>query len=998
MNKTNRPEGDKAEIRSQQIKFIFDYLPLALLTNTISLCLVFVIFRPVSSPALLFGWSGGLFFITLIRGILWWQWKQQDIQTVEEQGKWLALFGVGVLATGLMWGLTVPLLVPEGSIFYLGFLALWVCGLCTGAITSIAIYRSFYYLFSLSALLPLTVFLLLSGKQIEMLLACVVTLYFIFTSVNANQTHKVLLKNISLDSDNSKLLATLKSDIEKNKLELLNEINQHQHINENLDVFDEIINASNDFIAFIDRDYIYRTINRKFSEEFDISTSKIVGEKVPNIIGKKVFNEEIKPALDACFMGEEVKFTYWGDFEGRGNRCFELHYYPRLTADGEINGVISYSRDITETQLTNDKLRESQRYYKQAEQLGKLGYWEWDHTRDCMVSCSESFADFYEMSVEEALKFFSHPDYELEAVHPEDRKRYAQHMNECERLKRGPDIEHRILTPSGVVRHIHLLGEYELDEKGEIKSSFGVEQDISKRKLDEEALRINEARLRDSQRMAKVGNWHWLYSKEEITISDELRRINGLEGSDAPFTREKFLEILHPDDRDRLKNNIEQMQETGVSDNSDYRIIWPDGSEHYVSSHREIIYDENGNNTGITGTVQEITERKKTELALKTSEERFHAAFDNTAIAMSINKLDGPYMIVNPAMSRFTGYTETELLSLTNLSITHPDDIEQTQANCDYLIEGHADHFLMEKRYIHKNGKEIWGLLSVAIVRDAAGEPLYFVPQIQDITERKKLEEELLKHQSRLETEVKHRTGELASVNKELQAFAHSVSHDLKAPLRTIEGYTDILKEDYGTQLDDAAQDYLSEIGEGAVRMGEMVDDLLWHATLGQGFVDVEMIDMNTTLEKVKRNLAGDIKEKRARIYTQGDLGEITGHKATIEALLQNLISNAIKYVEDEVTPDVLISASETETEFVISVRDNGIGIDKDHQKKIFGIFERLHTLDEYPGTGIGLAIAEKAAQLHGGRLWLDSEPGKGTTFYFSIIKQHDNLLVSDNE
>ena len=378
------------------------------------------------------------------------------------------------------------------------------------------------------------------------------------------------------------------------------------------------------------------------------------------------------------------------------------------------------------------------------------------------------------------------------------------------------------------------------------------------------------------------------------------------------------------------------------------------------------------------------------------SEGRFHGAFDSTVIAMSINRIDGSCVIVNPAMCSFTGYTEAELLKFTSSDITHPDDQDETIKNCQHLIDGNADHFLMEKRYINKAGNIRWGLLSVAIVRDAEDNPLYFVPQIQEITERKELEAEIREHQVHLETEVSRRTAELANVNKELQAFAHSVSHDLKAPLRSIEGFADILHEDYGEVLEENALDYLSEISAGAVRMGEMVDDLLAHATLGQGFGNVTEVDLDRILKKVKQDLSSDIKEKKAKIRIKGKLGSLSGHQATLEALLQNILSNAIKYVDKESPPEVLISRSETDKEYVIAVKDNGIGIEKEHHDRIFGIFERLHTREEYPGTGIGLAIAEKAVQLHRGRLWLESEPGVGTTFYFSIDKNLKNQ-VSDN-
>ncbi len=316
----------------------------------------------------------------------------------------------------------------------------------------------------------------------------------------------------------------------------------------------------------------------------------------------------------------------------------------------------------------------------------------------------------------------------------------------------------------------------------------------------------------------------------------------------------------------------------------------------------------------------------------------------------------------------------------------HPEDRASLMAKVEAIMSTGED-FRMEYRPIVPGGEIRYHLSQGKLFFDEDRKPMRMVGTAIDITERKKIEMELHKYQAGLEDEVSRRTTELEVVNKDLQAFAHSVSHDLKAPLRAIEGFADILREDYRKALDEAGHEILSEISHSAVRMGEMVDDLLAHAEMGQGFTEVTNVDLNTVLEKVKRDLAHDIQERDVKISIDGKLSIVTGHQATLEALMQNLISNAIKYVEPEKQPDVLIRMSETDEEYIIDVKDNGIGIEKDYQDKIYGIFERLHTKEEFPGTGVGLATVEKAVQLHNGRLWLESEVGSGSTFHFSIAK-----------
>ncbi|MFY9639246.1 MAG: ATP-binding protein, partial [Methanobacterium sp.] len=224
---------------------------------------------------------------------------------------------------------------------------------------------------------------------------------------------------------------------------------------------------------------------------------------------------------------------------------------------------------------------------------------------------------------------------------------------------------------------------------------------------------------------------------------------------------------------------------------------------------------------------------------------------------------------------------------------------------------------------------------------------------------------------------------ELKVSNKELEHFAYVASHDLQEPLRMITSFTQLLEKRYKGQLDADADDYIGFIVDGAHRMKDLIDDLLEFSRLNADGREFELVIMEIALEDVLRNLKPIIKENKAEI-THDYLPNIIGDPTQITQLIQNLIINAIKFHGDT-TPEIHISAQNLSNEVLFSITDKGIGIDQQHQKQIFSIFKRLHTREEYPGTGIGLSISKKIVKRHGGQIWVESELGKGSTFYFTI-------------
>ncbi len=358
---------------------------------------------------------------------------------------------------------------------------------------------------------------------------------------------------------------------------------------------------------------------------------------------------------------------------------------------------------------------------------------------------------------------------------------------------------------------------------------------------------------------------------------------------------------------------------------------------------------------------------KEAEHELKESEQRFRSVLDSSLDAIyRFNLKTGRYEYVSPAIKTVLGYSPEEWSSMSfeqTTDLIHPDDIpEVNKALARLLDEGTVEY---EYRLRDKSGEYRWVSNHLSLAKDDSGRPLYRDGAISDVTERKKAENELIRS------------------NSELQQFAYVASHDLQEPLRMVTIYLGLLEKKYADQLDEKAKQYMDFAIDGGLRAKDLINDLLDFTRVDSQARPITRTDMEKVLEKVLTGLSIKIKEEHATI-THDELPTIYADEVQIMQVLQNLISNAIKFHGDE-APIVNIGCEDMGDRFLFSVSDNGIGIDPQYKDKVFVLFQRLQTRDKYEGTGIGLAIAKKVVERHGGKIWFESEVGKGTTFYFTI-------------
>jgi light-regulated signal transduction histidine kinase (bacteriophytochrome) len=290
-----------------------------------------------------------------------------------------------------------------------------------------------------------------------------------------------------------------------------------------------------------------------------------------------------------------------------------------------------------------------------------------------------------------------------------------------------------------------------------------------------------------------------------------------------------------------------------------------------------------------------------------------------------------------------------------------------------------------ETQFKKKSGEVIWVMISVKTVRDLNNEVNYLQGFAVDITERKRAEEDIRKLNQELEQRVVDRTKRLDAANKELEAFAYSVSHDLRAPLRHIVGFLDLLQKKSAAALDEEGRHYIDVISDAAQKMGQLIEDLLAFSRMGRHEISFRPVDLVPLVKEVINELTPDAVNRNID-WRIGDLPVVSGDGTMLRMVLFNLITNAVKFTRPRENTHIEIgSLPGKDSETVIFVRDNGVGFDMAYGDKLFGVFQRLHRADEFPGTGIGLASVRRIINRHGGRTWAEGKPNQGATFFFSL-------------
>jgi len=386
----------------------------------------------------------------------------------------------------------------------------------------------------------------------------------------------------------------------------------------------------------------------------------------------------------------------------------------------------------------------------------------------------------------------------------------------------------------------------------------------------------------------------------------------------------------------------------------------------------------------IVAIYKDLTEKMIMIEDLQQSEFRFRVAFENAPVGMLMIGLGGDIIKANRSFSSMVGYDPTELQTIPYTTLFHSADASRVIEANRMLIADRDRTESSVKQFFRKGGSVCWGDCITFVLTGKSGDPLYLVEQVQDITQRKAMEEELRLLTIDLEKRVADRTRQLAESNRELESFSYSVSHDLQAPLRVIEGFSRIIDEEHGSGLNEDGVRLFRMIRQNTQKMSLLIEKLLgFSRTLRQEIV-ISTVDMKSLVQAVFHELVGRDKPANGR-FEVGILPDVEGDIGLLRQVWMNLIGNALKFTSRRESPRIEIGSLPDDSGHHFFIRDNGVGFDMQYASKLFQVFHRLHPAGEFTGTGVGLALVQRILQRHGGRIWAEAKEDEGAVFHFIL-------------
>jgi len=494
-----------------------------------------------------------------------------------------------------------------------------------------------------------------------------------------------------------------------------------------------------------------------------------------------------------------------------------------------------------------------------------------------------------------------------------------------------------------------------------------------------EALRRNEGRLLQAARVTDLGIFDHDHRTDTIYWSPEQRNIYGI-GPDEAVTLQVFLDRLYPEDLERIGAAVQRSHDPkgdGLFD-VEHRIVRRDGEIRWLTTRSQTFFGGDGGAdqpARTVGAVLDITERKRAEQALRLSEEQNRALIQAVPDLLFRISREGVFLDYHSTDKSILYAPPEEFLGKAVREVLPPAIAEPAMQSIDQALRSKA---LVTFEYQLKvaDADRIFENRTVPL----SGDQVLLV--VRDITDRTRSEEAIHRLNEELEQRVARRTSELEAANRQLESFSYSISHDLRAPLRAIAGFTDLLMQDAAPRLTVEQRALFGRVAANVGKMNTLIDDLLAFSRTSRSSVQATQFSLQALVNEVVKEQRAAF--PRAEIHV-GALPEVTADRPMLRQVVVNLINNALKFSGKVERPRVEIGCSGHGKDAVCFVRDNGAGFDMRYADKLFGVFQRLHRADEFEGTGVGLAIVRQVIQRHGGRVWTESAPGRGATFYFTL-------------
>ncbi len=621
--------------------------------------------------------------------------------------------------------------------------------------------------------------------------------------------------------------------------------------------------------------------------------------------------------------------------------------------------------EITERKQAEEALRESEERFRIAAETANDVVYEWD-----LQQSVQWFGKIDEMLAYGPGEFPRTLDSWAASVHPEDLERTMAEVQAHLEGRAPYAAQYRVRRRDGIYRWWSARGAAARTPDGKPIRMIGSITDITERKQTEEALRESEQRFRILFEQAIDGMLLADAQTKRFTLANhQIQRLLGY--SEAELLQLTVADLHQAADLPAVLEQFEQHARGEIPLITNIPMRRKDGTVFYADISASAVRLQQRD--CLFGIFRDITERKRAEETLRESERRLRELTESLPQLVWTCRADGPWDYLSPQWVAYTGIPEKEQLGFGWLEQLHPEDRAPTIVRWNAAV-GAGLYFDIEFRIRRSDGVYRWFKTRALPLRDREGRMVKWFGTSSDIEDQKRAEEQ-----------VRRSLADLERSNKELEQFAYVASHDLQEPLRMVSSYTQLLAQRYEGQIDDKAKKYIRYAVDGAIRMQSLINDLLAYSRVGTQGQPLEPTDSHSVLGEALRNLAATTEENRA-IITNDDLPTVRADASQLVQVFQNLLANAIKFRGKDL-PRVHVSAQDQGGEWIFSVKDNGIGIEPQHAERVFVIFQRLHTREEYPGTGIGLAVCKRIVERHGGKIWFESEPGNGATFFFTVPK-----------
>ena len=700
--------------------------------------------------------------------------------------------------------------------------------------------------------------------------------------------------------------------------------------------------------------------------------------------GVEIYNEKLSRVIKTG-KEEEMEFIL-PDLEGNIH-IHEVHFLAERNIDGEITGAMTIAHNITELKMAEETLRQAADEILDLYNHAPCGY----HSLDpdgLFVRINETELEWLGYERNEVLGKMKFTDL-LTAT---SLKTFEKNFPNFKKSGIIQELEFEMICKDGSILTTLVSATALTDKNGNYLMSRSTVYDISERKQIEEVLRQSEERYRliaeNTADTIAVLDMNLL----PIYVSPSVERMRG-------YTVQEVMSLsleqsLTPESLKKVNDTLAEeiaLEKSGKADPSrnimlELEEYCKDGSVIWIELSASFLRDDNFKPFGILTVTRDITERKLAEETRKTVLDKLNEAQRIANLgSWELNLLNDHLTWSNEIFNIFE--IDPEKFGATYeafLAVIHPEDREAVNAAYTNSLESRQpysiDHRLLfpegRIKFVHEECKTFY---------DEYGKPVRSVGTVQDITERKLAEEEILKLNTELEKRVRDRTASLEAANKELEAFSYSVSHDLRAPLRHIDGFLTLLKEKMETNLDKESTHYMAIILKAAKRMDILIEDLLSFSRMGRYELSRMKVNLNLLVHDVIQEFEPDLLNRKINWHI-AELPVVSGDSSMLRIVLVNLISNSLKFTRFRLQAEIEIGCiADQQSEITIFVRDNGVGFDMNYSDRLFGVFQRLHSNEEFEGTGIGLANVHRIISRHGGKTWGVGEINKGATFYFTI-------------